>query len=339
MTFIRGESINIGVGMENPTARGTIVAPQAWIPGRVPTTIAPKIEKVTLRETRSTGVDSSGSEIIQRSVEGGLEFNVKNNSIGYLLRSLFGRVTTTVVEVGRVWSHRFELLPQNPQHPSLTLGLSQPHATIRDYNYSLAVANSLELRTPVDDLVNMTVGFIAARETVHATKFSPVFPSNDHYFRHQDVVVKVAANEAGLAAAPALRLKELSSTSDNNSRVNQNIGDLNPSDVLSNFLSMTLTLKGDYQNPADWRDLFTGGAYRAMSITMRRADIQLGTVGTQNPTIEIIFPKVSVEGWTEDRPIDDIVTEGFEVKVHYDDVTARAVQITVVNETPHYNHA
>ena len=46
MAYLRGEDINIGVGMENPSNRGTIVAPQVWIPGRTPTGIVPIIEKV-----------------------------------------------------------------------------------------------------------------------------------------------------------------------------------------------------------------------------------------------------------------------------------------------------
>ena len=57
MPYQRGEDINIGVGMENPAARGNIVNPQAWIPGRTPTGIAPVVEKVLLKETRATSIE------------------------------------------------------------------------------------------------------------------------------------------------------------------------------------------------------------------------------------------------------------------------------------------
>lgn len=336
--YLRGEDINIGVGMENPAARGTAVDPQMWIPGRTPTSIKPVIEKVEIKETRASGVDTRGSVIIQNRAEGDLEFNVRVNSIGYIFKSLFGKVTSSVVEAAAVWSHNFEVLPQNPQHPSLTLGLSQAHTTIKDYDYSLAITKSLELRTPVDDLVNMTVGFIASKETAHTPAFSPVFASNDYYFRHQDVVIKIADNISGLAAASALSLKEFTLTNDNNSKVNQNIGELNPGDVLSNLLSSKITLKGDYQDPATWRDLFTGGTYKAMSITMERTDIMIGTDPSQHPKIEIILPKVSIDNWTPDRPIEDIVTGGIEIKIHYDDTEAEAIEVNVVNETADYNH-
>ena len=149
MAYLRGEDINIGVGAENTAARGTIVAPQVWIPGRTPTGVVPIIEKVEIKETRASGIDTQGSEIIQKRAEGDLEFNLRCGSIGYLLKSWLGKTTPSVVEAAAVWSHLFEVLPQNPEHPSLSLGLSQPNT--QDYNYGLALVKSLEIRTPVDD--------------------------------------------------------------------------------------------------------------------------------------------------------------------------------------------
>lgn len=332
--YLRGEDINIGVGVEDPTTRGTVVAPQSWIPGRTPTGIKSIVEKVDIKETRSTGIDTSGSEIVQKRVEGDLEFNIRNNSIGYLLKSLLGKVTTTVVDAGETWSHLFEVLPQDPQHPSLTIGLSQPN--IVDYDYPLGIVKSLEVKTPVDDLVNATVNVIASSEAEHTPVFEPTFASNDYSFRHQDVTIKIADDVAGLAGASALSVKEFSFSDDNNSRVNQNIGELNPSDIISNLLSSKITLKCDYKDAVAWHDLFKSGEYKAMSVKMERSDVTIGT--TSNPSAEVVFPKVSIGDWTPDRPIDDIVTEGVEIKVHYDDTEAEAIHITLVNETESYDH-
>ena len=166
MPYIRGEDINIGVGSENPATRGTIVDPQSWIPGRTPTGIKPVIEKIEMKETRASGVDTQGAEIVQKRAEGDLEFNIRCGSFGYLLKSWLGKTTPSVVEVAAVWSHLFEVLPQNPEHPSLSLGLSQPNS--QDYQYGLTLVKTLEIRTPVDDLVNATVGFLASKEQARA---------------------------------------------------------------------------------------------------------------------------------------------------------------------------
>ena len=468
MAYLRGEDINIGVGMENPAARGTIVAPQTWIPGRTPTGIKPVIEKVEMKETRASGIDTQGSEIIQKRAEGDLEFNVRCGSFGYLLKSWLGKTTPSVVEAAAVWSHLFEVLPQNPEHPSLSLGLSQPNS--QDYQYGLALVKTLEIKTPVDDLVNATAGFLASKEEEKAgAAYAVSFGSTDYVFRHQDVVVKFAdaganwaATKLALDAAASLSLKEFSFSGDNGARVNQNIGELVPGNVLGLLQSLKATLKADFidnldqtiggiggtaytlgttisegatdiqtftptkkyqtkvvfkvvaKGTGDWtivvhnaandliasetianadilvgyntailpytwatgtyhvhiistvadgtvdtdanndlegaemsfyykseRELYTGGNYKAMRIEMERTDIQIGTDPSQHPKLTIDMPKVSFEGWDPDRPLDDIVTEGVEIKIHYDYDTdaARAIEITLVNEIDDYDHA
>ena len=466
--YLRGEDINIGVGTENPAARGTIVAPQTWIPGRTPTGIKPVIEKVEIKETRASGIDTQGSEIIQKRAEGDLEFNVRCGSFGYLLKSWLGKTTPSVVEAAAVWSHLFEVLPQNPEHPSLSLGLSQPNS--QDYQYGLALVKTLEIKTPVDDLVNATAGFLASKEEEKAgAAYAVSFGSTDYVFRHQDVVVKFAdaganwaATKLALDAAASLSLKEFSFSGDNGARVNQNIGELVPGNVLGLLQSLKATLKADFidnldqtiggiggtaytlgttisegatdiqtftptkkyqtkvvfkvvaKGTGDWtivvhnaandliasetianadilvgyntailpytwatgtyhihiissvadgtvdtvvntdlegavmsfyykseRELYTGGNYKAMRIEMERTDIMIGTDPSQHPKLTIDMPKVSFEGWDPDRPLDDIVTEGVEIKIHYDYDTdaARAIEITLVNEIDDYDHA
>jgi len=464
MAYIRGEDINIGVGVEDPVARGTVVTPQVWIPGRTPTGVVPIVEKVEMKETRASGVDTQGSEIVQKRAEGDLEFNVRCGSIGYLLNSWLGKTAPTIVEADKVWSHFFEILPQNPEHPSLSLGLSQPNS--QDYEYGLALVKSLEIRTPVDDLVNATVGFLSAKEQEKAgAAFDVSFESTDYIFRHQDVKIKFAdagaswvATKASLASAATLSLKEFSFSGDNGARVNQNIGELNPGNVLALLQSLKATLKADFidnldqtigatgatayslgttiseletdkqtftptkkyqtkvvfkvvaKGTGDWtivvhdnadtlvasetiknadvavgyntailpwewtagvyhihiissvadgtvdtdadddlegaimsfyykseRELYTGGNYKAMRIEMERTDIMIGTDPAQHPKLTIDLPRVSFEGWTPDRPLDDIVTEGVDIKIHYDEGDpARAIEITLVNEVEDY---
>jgi len=298
MPYQRGEDINIGVGMENPAARGTIVVPQAWIPGRTPTGIAPVVEKVLLKETRATSIESEGSEIVQKRAEGDLEFNIRNNSLGYLLKSLLGKCTTTTLETG-VYSHLFEVQTQNPEYPSLSLGLSQPGG--QDYQYGLALVNKLELKTPVDDLVNATVSFIAAKEQEKSgSPFSPSFSSNDYYFRHQDVKIKMADSYSELDSAAAMSLKEFSLSIENGSRVNQNIGELNPGNVIALMQSIKATMKADYFENLDQKIGGTGQEYTLKTSVNEGATDKQTFTPTKKYQTKIVF-KVTAKGtgdWT-----------------------------------------
>ena len=328
MPFQRGEDVNIGVAIES--SRGTLNdTPGVWIPGRTPAGVIAMLDKVDVAETRSTKMSSQGSEITQKRSGGNLEFNLRVSSLGYLLKSLLGNVTTSTLETG-VYQHIFSILASNPQHPSLSLHLSKPQ--IQSYSYVNALVKSLEIRTPVDDLVNGTVEFLATAEAEHAA-YSPSFSSNDYYFRHQDLTVKIASAMAGLAGATPIKVNDFSVSIDNGARTNQQVGNLSPSDVLATVIAVEGDLELDLTDKSLY-DLFRAGTYQAFRIQGVRSDITIGAVN--NPTFILDLPKISFEGFDEDRKIDDIVTQKLKFKAHYSLADALGIQVTLKNEKANY---
>jgi hypothetical protein len=230
-----------------------------------------------------------------------------------------------------VYNHTFGILLNNPQHPSLTLALSKPG--IQDYEYPLALVKSLEIRTPVNDLINATAAFIAQKENSHAA-FSPVFASNDYYFRHQDVVLKLADSVAGLGAAAVLKVKDFKLNVDNKAKFNQNISELNPSDVIADIFTIEGELQMDLTDTS-FHDIFTAGSYKSLQLKMTRSDITIGTAS--NPSATITLPKVSFESYAENRKIDDIVEQTIKFTAHYSSSDAMAIQAVLTNEKANYN--
>lgn len=328
MGYLKGEDINLGIARE--TVRGTAEDPSTFIPARTPAGVRLVVEKTQIRETKGGGMSSQGSVMVQKRSEGDLEFNVRNQTIGFLLLSLLGRVTTSAA--GSAYSHLFEILTGNPQYPTLTLALSQLGQ--QDYQYKKCLVTSLEIRTPVDDLVNATVGFIGTDEATHAD-YTVAFPSTDYYFRHYDVTIKIATNVAGLGAASALSVKEFSLSIVNNARVNQNIGELNPGDVLALMLEVSGSLKLDYTDET-YHDLYSTEVYKAMSISMVRSDTVIGG-GVVYPTITFVLPKVSFTDNKPDRPIDDIAGQEMEFMAHLDETLGYGIQVTAINNLANYN--
>lgn len=329
MTYILGESVNVGVGVEN--TRGTGVAPQIWIPGRTPSGINIVMDKTLVKETRRTRITSEGSEAVMKRAEGDLEFNVRNNSIGYLIKSLLGTVESAPASgESAVYEHEFTIDKDDPQNPSLTVALSQPNQ--QDYEYPLMVVSSLELRTPVDDLVNATVNMIAQKESEHAD-YTVEFPENDYYFRNYEVTIKIADTLAGLDAADAMKVKEFTLSIANNARPNQNIGDLNPDDVIGLLVEITGSMTLDYVDK-DMHDIYEAGTYKAMRIEMVRDDVTIGYA--ENPRMTIDLAKVSFESYENDRPIDDIVMENIGFQAHYDVDDVEPITVTLINETADY---
>jgi len=328
MPFLKGEDINIGIAKE--TVRGTYVTPSAYIPARTPTGIKVAVDKAPIRETTGGGMGSTGSIVVQKRAEGDLEFNLRSRTIGFLLLSLLGKATSSVVVASTVYSHLFEILLGNPQFPSLSLALSQ--LGFQDYKYAKSLVKSLEISTPVNDLVTAKASFLSSNEETVAD-VTVAFSSTDHYFRPFDVVIKVAADVAGLAAAPALALKEFSLSIDNNARVNQNIGELTPSDLLALMHEINGSFVMDY-TAETYRDAYVAGTYYAMSMTLTRTDIDLGS--GNSPSLSIVMPKISFESREADRPIDDIVTDNVEFIAHHDIVTGYGIRATLVNDQASY---
>ena len=335
MSYLLGESINLGVGGESAAARGTGVTPSIWIPARTPSGIRPILEKVLLRETRGSGIMSNASEIVQKRAEGDLEFNLRLNSIGWIFQSLLGSSTPVAKSApnASVYDHTFSVLLNNPQHPTLTLGLGAPNQ--QDYEYANAVVNSLEIRTPVDDLVNATVGFIAKSEATHAD-YTVSFATSDSYFRQQDVSIKIANDTTGLAAATPIKLKEFSLAINNNARPDMNIGSLTPNDVFAMLMEIGGSCTIDYQGTT-YHDLFTAGTSQALQITMTRTDLTIGS--SANPTLVITLPKITFEDLSPDRPLDDVATDKIKFSAHYDATTAKAISVVLTNLITTYNVA
>jgi len=329
MSLLRGEDLNLGIGMEDPAARGTLVTPQGWIPARTPTGINVEVVKALIKETKASGVSSQGSEIVQRKASGDLEFNLRSELIGYILKSLLGDCDTQSV-YGSVNSHTFTVLPNDPQFPSLSLGLSQPGQ--QDYGYNGVVVNSLEIRTPVDDLVNATVEFMA-RDESEESNYTPSFQDTDYLFRPYNVEIKLAANIAGLGAANAINMKEFSLAIKNNGRPQQNIGSITPTDIIANLMEITGNLVIDYEGDT-YHDYYKDGDYKAMQITLTRPDIDLE--GGYSPSIIIQLAKVSFESSSPDRPIDDIVRDNLNFTAHYSDSDEEAINIVVQNTIADY---
>lgn len=322
MPYLLGEQINIGVGPEQ--TRGTGVAPEMWIPGRTPTGIRPVVTKVLMKETRASKIMSQGSEIVANRAEGDLEFNVRSKSIGYILLSLLGDYSPAAVggQAG-AYDHTFEVQVDDPQNPTLTLALSQP--SLQDYEYVLGLVTSLEIKTPVNDLVNAKVNFIAKSEDEAESPYTVSWPSEDDLFHNYDVQVKI--NDS------AVDCKEFSLTINNNGKPNQVVGSGTPNDNLALAFEIGGDMTIDTQDTT-WHDAFTANDYIKLELILTRSDLTIGV--STNPSLHITLPKVSIEGWTPDRPIDDLVKDKMKYVAHYDSATEKAITAVLRNEVADY---
>lgn len=329
MTFLLGETVQLGIGAE--TTRGTAVAPTAWIPARTPTGIVVVQDWVDVKEVKGTGVSLQGKEIAQTRAEGDIEFNVRNVTIGHILKSLLG--TATPVTALGATTHTFTRLTGSAQFPALTLALQQPGQ--QSYEYAMGTVNQLEISSTQDDLVVATASFVAKSEAAHAS-YTPSYSSSDVYFRNQDVTVKFASTVAGLDAASAVCIKDLKLTLSNNVKPTQCLGSTSPTDVLTGPLEISGSFMTNFDGVANYYDLFRAGTTQAMRITMERDDLAVLGTSALYPKIEITISKIVMDKYTPDRKLDDIVSESIDFVGVYDTTSSSAISIVVQNTQATY---
>ncbi len=330
MPYIRGEDVVLGVGVES--TKGTPVAPSFWIPGRNPTTGGPKVNKTPVRETRSTKMASIGSEIVQKSAGGAMDINARVISLGYILKSLLGSVSSgAVAGQAGAYDHVFTILAADPEHPTLTGGIAV--AGGQDYRLTRMLVAALTLNWPLDDLVNGSFEYIAENETSIAD-YTPSFSTADHYFRPQDTTVKLAANLAGLSGATAYKVKEASLDIKNDGKMLQHLGDVEGDAAVIGDIEVTGDLAVDYIDTTV-HDAFLAGTYQALSIKSERTDVTIGV--STFPSILVELPRITFETYDQDRPIDDIISQGVGFMSHYSISDSLGIRITLRNTQANYN--
>lgn len=329
MAYLLGESVNMGVG--NETTRGTAVSPSDFVPARTTATIQKVVEKAMIKEGRATKVGSYGSEITHARGEGELEFNVKNRTIGYFLKSLLGSVSSAL-KGGEtvVYNHTFGILVGTPQNPTITIALAQQG--FQDYQYNGAIVNKLELEAPIDDVVKAKASFISRDET-EVADYTVAFASNDHLFRNYDFKVRIADTLGGLTGATPLALKEFKLAIANNGKANHIISSIIPDDVLAGMAEIGGSMTIDYIDKSNY-DTYKSNAYKYMQIEMINTTQTIGV--SSNPKILITMHKVSFTNYKADRPLDEIVSEQIDFNAHYSIADSKAIEVVLTNEKATY---
>lgn len=312
------------LGLAREDTRGTFKQPDMWVPTRSPSGLQPQKEETLIEETRNTAVQSQGAEITQKRAEGDTELNVRNKSIAYILENILGNSSTTSQGDG-TYEHAITIKTDSPKNPTLSMALSQPGQ--QDYGFSGYQGSEITLTVETDDLVYASITG-QARNMEEQADFTVNFVDDDHYFRHQDVVVEMADTVGSSWSSVGIR--DLGLTINNSANLRQDIGALTAKDIVAGLFSITGSFTLD-QTGQTYQDLFWDNTPRALRITMNRSNKEIGT-GSQNPNIVITLPFITFNDFSPDRSRDEVVTNEMSFTAHYDDSEAKAIEVKVINE-------
>jgi hypothetical protein len=301
-----GRIINLGIGKE--ITRGTAVAPAYWL-FKTELDWQEKFEQAI--EESSVGViaDSVGAEIVKKWAEGSFGGDIKDKSFGLLLLSLFGSISSAV-KGGEtvVYEHTFSL-GNTAQHPSLTLGIDDPW---QDYQFALAMIESLEIRYERGKFVSYTANFKSKKGTT-ATLTATYTAENS--FRPQDFVFKMATNLAGLDAASAIMIKSATLRFEKNLEIDDVLGLVDPADILNKQFVCSGTIEALFNDEATFKTVTLGDTAKAVRFDIKNTSVTIGTAS--NPQLKLDLAKVKFSEITRATPIGDLVSQTIGFKAFY----------------------
>ena len=322
MPFI-GRKIDIGIGKE--TTRGTGVAPSFWIP-KIDATVEDKSESAIDESSIGVIEDSIGSEVIKKWSEGDIVGNVRDKSIGLVLLSALGKVTSSIIGTGPAYQHTFEIL-QSAVHQSLTIGMKN---LVQQLRYTLAVINSLELRFELAKFVEFTAGFMA-KAGVGAS--DTVSYATENQFLAHHIEVKTAANLAGLAGAAPIKIKNATLNIAKNAEADDVLGSIEPVNYFNKQVEITGSMELLFED-VTYKNLFLNGTAQALRIDVKNSNVDLG--GGVNPQITIDLAKVQFPEWTREGGLNDIIKQTINFKGFYSKTDAQALKIVLINTQTSY---
>ncbi len=223
-------------------------------------------------------------------------------------------------------THTFSVL-QSAQHPSLTI---VEKSDIDDFDYVLAMIESMELSLVQNEFLNYVIGFRSKKGVVGS---NTVAITAESLFIPQNVTFKTAADLAGLGAAPETKVRSFSMTITKNLEDDRNLGSVDPDDILNKQFMVEGTVEILYEDQV-FKGFVTDDVERAMRIDMTHAD----NIGATSTPSQLTFDlaKVKFSEIARTQGINDLIMQTLTFKGFFSLADSKSIEAVLINGTTGY---
>lgn len=279
------------------SVRGTKVDPSTgeWYP-HTGQGFIPQVELIPDNSGmgRIEGVNTEN--VAKEYSQGTVTMKLYDSFLTPLNRMIFGQADT---------AGTYTILNDN-LHNSFTIATSDP--VEGDNTYALGMLNTCTISCNTDDYVNLSMEFIAKKET--AATLTPSYSTTAKLFTPDNVTFGYATNYAGLSSATAMKVKNFQLNIEKNLSIDWVNGSTEPDDIQNGRLSITGEITATF-DATTYRDFAAADTAKAMQITMNN--------GVKSWVLK--FPSVLFQNWDRSTDLDGIVTQTFGFTANYADET------------------
>jgi len=279
------------------SVRGTKVAPTTseWYPhtgqGFIPVT-----ELVTDNSGlgRIEGVNTE--DVAKEYSQGTVTMRLYDSFLTPLNRMIFGQADTAGTYT----------IANTNIHNTYTIATADP---VEGGNtYAMGMLNTATITCNTDDYVNLSLEFIAKKET--AGTLTPSYSTTAKLFTPDNVTFGYATNYAGLSSPTAMTVKNFQLNIEKNAVIDWALGSTEPDDIQNGRLSITGEITATF-DATTYKDFAAADTAKAMQITMNN--------GVKSWVLK--FPSVLFQNWNRSTDLDGIVTQTFGFTANYADET------------------
>lgn len=322
-----GRRESVGVGIE--VTPGTAVAPQAF-QRHLALTMDPKTTVVQNLSAMGRIEDINDSAVTEEWMEGSINGKVTDITIGYFLANIFGTVAAALhPSETTVYDNTFTVA-SNALPPSLTFARTNP---VRSRRFAMGTLTDLEIDVKQNDWVQITATVQAKSGT---SSSETVVYTNENEFTSKHVVIKNAANVAGLTGAPALQVKSLKLKLSRKTERFTPVGTIDPVSFDPNSWGVTGTIVTRYTDTT-LEDIAFANTAQALSIAIVNTDVTIGS--TSNPGLVLTAPKVRFDPVTLDNKLDQTLSSTYNFHGELDATAAYMLKAVLTNTQNGYAHA
>lgn len=323
MGKIIGRQVNVGIGKE--ITRGTAVTPTFWLKYST----ADYDDKIEMAQTeQSLGVieDTDEGVIVQKFSEGKVEGNVFDKSIGLILMSVFGGLTSAVKET-TAYNHTITVA-QTATHQALTIDIK--NGSNEQLAFTNCMIKSFELKYDPLDFVKYSAEFKGKKGVTSTT--TPSY-SAENYFIGKHGIFKIATDLSGLTGASAIVVKALTLKIEKVLISDDVIGSLDPADIYNGGIAVSGNVELIY-NDTTYKALALAGTQKAMRIDIQNTDQTIGS--SSNPGLQIDLAKAKFTEYSLKRDLKGIITQSLDFKAFYSLTDSKMITALLTNNTVSY---
>jgi len=314
------------IGIKKETTRGTAETTATfWLP-KMSFSYDDKIEQVVDESSYGVIEDSIGASIISKFAEGEFEGKIGDKSIGLLLLSTLGGLSTGAPTQTSVYTHTFSVQQDN-QCDSITILQDDPN---QDYKYGLGMIDSFDLDVSLGEFCKVACAF---RSLVGSTaSLTPAY-SVENNFLPQHGTIKYADTLAGLGAGTSVALRSVKLTISKNLEDDRKIGSVEAVDILNKQMSIEGSAELIFDTET-FKTFMLADSAKALRIELTNTDVTIGA--SLNPKLTIDLASVKFNEFTRNYGNDDIVTVSLAFKAFYSIANSQMIAVVLINEQSAY---